>query len=144
MYIFHTTGTAYSGRSCVNIDNLCLYLGVHCLMLHSCSQVSHFPSKHPDFSPLSNTSLVLSVSAVGPFPATVFGVYSECVSKRCVYLIGVPPGSQLSSPASPTSPTQDIWVLRSSPTGKGVWSQTPPPLPQTLCDPVEKNLSQPF
>ncbi|XP_071319653.1 caskin-2-like isoform X2 [Trachinotus anak] len=30
---------------------------------------------------------------------------------------GAPPGSQLSAPASPASPTQDIWVLRSSPTG---------------------------
>ncbi|KAM9336799.1 caskin-2 [Symphorus nematophorus] len=30
---------------------------------------------------------------------------------------GAPPDSQLSAPASPASPTQDIWVLRSSPTG---------------------------
>ncbi|KAK2821072.1 hypothetical protein Q5P01_024031 [Channa striata] len=30
---------------------------------------------------------------------------------------GASPGSQLSAPASPASPTQDIWVLRSSPTG---------------------------
>ncbi|XP_008276598.1 caskin-2-like isoform X2 [Stegastes partitus] len=30
---------------------------------------------------------------------------------------GAPAGSQLSAPASPASPTQDIWVLRSSPTG---------------------------
>ncbi|XP_034050481.1 caskin-2-like isoform X2 [Thalassophryne amazonica] len=30
---------------------------------------------------------------------------------------GASPGSQLSTPASPTSPTQDIWVLRSSPPG---------------------------
>ncbi|KAG7239788.1 hypothetical protein INR49_028375 [Caranx melampygus] len=30
---------------------------------------------------------------------------------------GAPPGSQLSAPASPASPTQDIWVLRSSPNG---------------------------
>ncbi|XP_040922573.1 caskin-2-like isoform X2 [Toxotes jaculatrix] len=30
---------------------------------------------------------------------------------------GAPPGSQLTAPASPASPTQDIWVLRSSPTG---------------------------
>ncbi|XP_078019257.1 caskin-2 isoform X2 [Epinephelus lanceolatus] len=30
---------------------------------------------------------------------------------------GAPPDSQLSTPASPASPTQDIWVLRSSPTG---------------------------
>ncbi|XP_056152805.1 caskin-2-like [Lampris incognitus] len=30
---------------------------------------------------------------------------------------GDPSGSQLSAPASPASPTQDIWVLRSSPTG---------------------------
>ncbi|XP_018535051.1 LOW QUALITY PROTEIN: caskin-2-like [Lates calcarifer] len=30
---------------------------------------------------------------------------------------GAPPGSQLSAPASPASPTQDIWVLRRSPTG---------------------------
>ncbi|XP_070782893.1 caskin-2-like [Enoplosus armatus] len=30
---------------------------------------------------------------------------------------GAPPDSQLSAPASPASPTQDIWVLRRSPTG---------------------------
>ncbi|XP_051272695.1 LOW QUALITY PROTEIN: caskin-2-like [Dicentrarchus labrax] len=30
---------------------------------------------------------------------------------------GAPPDSQLSAPANPASPTQDIWVLRSSPTG---------------------------
>ncbi|XP_056221704.1 caskin-2-like isoform X2 [Seriola aureovittata] len=30
---------------------------------------------------------------------------------------GAPPGSQPSAPASPASPAQDIWVLRSSPTG---------------------------
>ncbi|KAK9530806.1 hypothetical protein VZT92_012287 [Zoarces viviparus] len=30
---------------------------------------------------------------------------------------GAPPDSQLSAPASPASPAQDIWVLRSSPTG---------------------------
>lgn len=52
----------------------------------------------------------------------------KCV---CVYLLGPPPGSQLSTPVIHASPTQDIWVLRSSPTGKSVWSQIPacPPLP---------------
>lgn len=41
---------------------------------------------------------------------------------KCVCLLGVPLGSQLSAPATPL---QDIWVLRSSPTGKSVWPQTP-------------------
>uniref|UniRef100_A0A673AJ48 Caskin-2 n=1 Tax=Sphaeramia orbicularis TaxID=375764 RepID=A0A673AJ48_9TELE len=54
---------------------------------------------------------------VGFFPPSVV----EVLSRRA----GAPPGSQLSAPASPASPTQDIWVLRSSPTGKSVWSQTP-------------------
>ncbi|XP_023805125.1 caskin-2 isoform X4 [Oryzias latipes] len=43
---------------------------------------------------------------VGFFPPSVV----EVLSRRA----GVPPGSQLSAP---TSPPQDIWVLRSSPTG---------------------------
>lgn len=92
------------------------------------SQFSRFPPKqHPDPGLRSVSPLVLSVSLIGPLPATVCGVYSECVSKVCVCLLGAPPGSQLSAPASPASPTQDIWVLRSSPTGKSVWPQTSRP-----------------
>uniref|UniRef100_A0AAX7UAW6 Caskin-2 n=1 Tax=Astatotilapia calliptera TaxID=8154 RepID=A0AAX7UAW6_ASTCA len=47
---------------------------------------------------------------VGFFPPSVV----EVLSKRA----GAPLGSQLSTPASSASPTQEIWVLRSSPTGK--------------------------
>lgn len=120
----------------------CLFLslsvwGSCCLRLPPGSQVSHFPS----FSSRS-VVVVLSVSLIGPPPATVCGAYSECVSKACVCLLGAPPDSQLSAPASPASPTQDIWVLRSSPTGKGVWSQTPA-TPQPLCEPVDQIPSQP-
>uniref|UniRef100_A0A669EV19 Caskin-2 n=1 Tax=Oreochromis niloticus TaxID=8128 RepID=A0A669EV19_ORENI len=68
---------------------------------------------------------------VGFFPPSVV----EVLSKRA----GTPFGSQLSTPASSASPTQEIWVLRSSPTGKSVWSQTPNTPPTKIpiaCEPV--------
>lgn len=123
-------------------------------LLHVCAQGSvvscsvHVPRLHislpnstliPEKSSIS--ALVLSVGLIGPLPATVLYststatvgyTVSVCLKCVCVCLLGAPPDSQLSTPASPASPTQDIWVLRSSPTGKGVWSRTPPP-PLRLC-----------
>uniref|UniRef100_A0A672GFE4 Caskin-2 n=1 Tax=Salarias fasciatus TaxID=181472 RepID=A0A672GFE4_SALFA len=69
---------------------------------------------------------------VGFFPPSVV----EVLSRRAGSSGSAPPGSQLSASASPASPTQDIWVLRNSPTGKSVWPQTLNPL--TLCDPVDQ------
>ncbi|XP_047464145.1 caskin-2-like isoform X2 [Mugil cephalus] len=61
-------------------------------------QRQHFASRAPPSSrgiaPQTDDSYILGYDPAGP-----------------------PPGSQLSAPASPASPTQDIWVLRNSPTG---------------------------
>lgn len=100
-----------------------------------CSPVSHS-------LPKSTLILVSSQSVrwylINPLLATVWYL----VSKVCVCLLGAPPDSQLSTSASPASPTQDIWVLRSSPTGKGVWSLTPA-TPHTLCELIGQIQSQP-
>uniref|UniRef100_A0A671VUV7 Caskin-2 n=1 Tax=Sparus aurata TaxID=8175 RepID=A0A671VUV7_SPAAU len=72
---------------------------------------------------------------VGFFPPSVV----EVLSRRAGRQTSAPPDSQLSTSASPASPTQDIWVLRSSPTGKGVWSLTPA-TPHTLCELIERGL----
>lgn len=92
--------------------------------------VSDIPSKHhPDPGLLSIRALLLSILSQQLCCAVLvhsyYDRYSECVLKVCVYLLGAPTDSL--TPASPASPTQDIWVLRSSPTGKGVCSLTPAP-----------------
>lgn len=68
------------------------------------------PQTTPWSPPLATDSVVAEPSGL------VCGPGRMCL--KCVCLLGVPPGSQLSAP---TSPPQDIWVLRSSPTGKSVW-----------------------
>uniref|UniRef100_A0A7N8YH82 Caskin-2 n=1 Tax=Mastacembelus armatus TaxID=205130 RepID=A0A7N8YH82_9TELE len=63
---------------------------------------------------------------VGFFPPSVV----EVLSRRAGKGTSTPLGSHHSTTASPASPTQDIWVLRNSPSGKSVWPQRPA-IPQT-------------
>uniref|UniRef100_A0A674F6L2 Caskin-2-like n=1 Tax=Salmo trutta TaxID=8032 RepID=A0A674F6L2_SALTR len=68
---------------------------------------------------------------IGYFPPSVV----EVISRRAGTCT---PGSLLSAPASPASPSEDIWVLRNSHTGKSVCTQLPnyPDYPVPLCLPT--------
>uniref|UniRef100_A0AAZ3SEV4 Caskin-2 n=1 Tax=Oncorhynchus tshawytscha TaxID=74940 RepID=A0AAZ3SEV4_ONCTS len=68
---------------------------------------------------------------IGYFPPSVV----EVISRRAGTCT---PGSLLSAPASPASPSEDIWVLRNSHTGKSVCTQLPnyPDYLMPLCLPT--------